>query len=75
MKKAVVNVVSLALAILALLSCATGCMEFFEEKSYFGLSETAGLLFAFIFSFLVCAFSYRGFKEFLFDILDKDKKK
>lgn len=75
MKKAIVNIASLALAAFAFLSCAAGCMEFLQEKSYFGLGETTCLVFALLFSLLVFAFTFKGFQDFLFGLSNNDKKK
>ena len=75
-KKIIVNLISLALGGYAFITSAAGSMEYLQDKNYFGLGENAGILFTLLFSFFVFAFSFYGFKMFIYNLLDnKDKKK
>ena len=75
MKKIITKIVCAALGILAWMSSFVGCMEWLETKSFFGLGETAGLVFTLSFSILVGAFSFQGFKDFIANIQKEHEKK
>ena len=74
-KKIVINLISLVLGGYAGLTSAVGSMEYLELKNYFGLGKDIGAIFTLIFSLMVLAFSFYGFKMFIYSMLDNDKKK
>ena len=73
-KKIVVNLISLVLGGYAWLTSAAGSMEYLQDKNYFGFGEDIGIIFTLIFSLMVFAFSFYGFKMFIYNLTDKDKK-
>jgi len=75
LKRLIINVISVALSLLALGSCFVGSYMYLQGKNYFGLGDTFSIVFAFFFSLMVFAFSFQGFKEFLYSVFDKDHKK